>query len=101
MCRRSVTCSSPSYPLLYGDLVVVADRVLSQEVKLHHVLLIIHLGVQLDVLHPQRAAADGVCGLPFLLFVTGPQCELREAGGGTNIVIIITGVSYPAAAGAS
>ncbi len=74
-----LTAPSLSHPLLHGDLVVVADGVLSQEVKLHHVLLVVHLGVQFDVLHPQRAAADCVRCLAFLLFVTRPQCKLQGA----------------------
>lgn len=64
---------SLSYPFLHRDLVVVADWVFSQEVKLHHVLLVIHLGVKLDMFHPQRAAAHGVGSLTFLLFVPCPQ----------------------------
>lgn len=67
-----------SYPLLHGNLVVVTDGVFAQEVKLHHVLLVIHLGVQFDVLHSQRAAAHRVCSLTFLLFVTCPQRKLHR-----------------------
>lgn len=68
----------PSYPLLHRDLVVVADGVFSQEVKLHHILLLIHFGVQFDVLHPERATADRVRCLAFLFFITCPQCQLQE-----------------------
>ena len=64
------------YPLLHRDLVVVADGVFTQEVKLHHKLLAILLGVQVDVLHTQRAAAHRVCRLPLLLLVTCPQSQL-------------------------
>lgn len=74
-----------SHPLLHRDLVVVADGVFSQEVELHHELLTIHLRVQADVLHPQRAAAHRVRALALLLLVTCPQSQLRgegEGGGG-------------------
>lgn len=85
---------SLSYPLLHRDLVVVADRVLSQEVKLHHVLLVVHLGVQFDVLHPQRAAADRVRGLTFLLFVTRPQCKLRGEHNISSLSLKLKSVTF-------
>lgn len=68
----------PSYPLLHRDLVVVADGVFSQEVKLYHILLVVHFGVQFDVLHPERATADSVCCLAFLFLVTRPQRQLQD-----------------------
>lgn len=71
-----------SHPLLHRDLVVVADGVFSQEVELHHELLTIHLRVQADVLHPQRAAAHRVRALALLLLVTCPQSQLRGEGEG-------------------
>lgn len=70
-----------SHPLLHRDLVVVADGVFSQEVELHHELLTIHLRVQADVLHPQRAAAHRVRALALLLLVTCPQSQLRGGWG--------------------
>lgn len=66
----------PPHPLLHGNLVVVADGVFTQEVKLHHKLLAVLLGVQVDVLHAQRAAAHRVGCLALLLLVTGSQSEL-------------------------
>lgn len=71
-----------SHPLLHRDLVVVADGVFSQEVELHHVLLPVHLKVQVNVLHPQRAAAHRVCTLPLLLLITCPQSQLHPRGRG-------------------
>lgn len=68
-----------SYPLLHRDFVVVADRVFTQEVKLHHELLTVDLRVQFDVFHPQRAAAHGVGGLALLLLVTCSQSQLDGA----------------------
>lgn len=84
----SLTVPSLSYPLLHGNLIVVTDGVLAQEVKLHHVLLVIHLGVQLDVLHSQRAAAHCVRSLTFLLFVTCPQRKLH--GKHSTVVFFIS-----------
>lgn len=71
-----------SHPLLHRDLVVVADGVFSQEVELHHILLTVHLRVQINVLHPQRAAAHSVRTLPLLLLITCPQSQLEGEGGG-------------------
>lgn len=72
------------YPLLHGDFVVVADGVFPQEVKLYHVLLSVNLRVQLDVLHPERAAAHGVGGLSLLLLVTCSQSQLEPTGRETS-----------------
>lgn len=40
-----------AYPFLHRDFVVVADGVLTKEVKLHHKLLTVVLRVEFDVLH--------------------------------------------------
>lgn len=68
-----------AHPLLHWDLVIIADGVFSQEVKLHHILLLVQLGVKFDVLHPQGAAANCVRRLAFFLLVTCPQSQLQGA----------------------
>ena len=79
------------YPLLHRDLVVVADGVFTQEVELHHKLLPVLLGVQVDVLHTQRAAAHRVRRLPLLLLVTRSQSQLvRDKQQGVSIAVRTT-----------
>lgn len=69
--------------LVHRHGVVVADRVLAEEVKLHDKLLAVHLLVQLDVLHAQAAAADGVRRVLVLLVACsqrqlwGTRCKAR------------------------
>lgn len=62
----------------HRNLVVVANGVFTQEVKLHHELLAFVLWVEFDVFHPQRAAAHCVCGLALLLLVTRSQGQLQQ-----------------------
>ncbi len=66
-----------THSFLHGDFVVVTDGVFSREVELHHVLLSVHLRVQSDVLHTQRAAAHRICRLPLVLLITSPQSQLH------------------------
>ena len=67
-----------TYSLLHGDFVIVSDWVLSQEVKLHHILLTIQLWVQIDVLHTKRAATYSVRCFSFLLLVACSQSKLSR-----------------------
>ena len=84
--RESDMIPPHPYPFLHRDLVVVADGVFTQEVKLHHKLLAVLLGVQVDVLHAQRAAAHRVCSLPLLFLVTRSQSQLvRETPQGVSL----------------
>lgn len=85
-CSSTIFVFSLSYPFFYRHLVVVADWVFSQEIKLHHILLVIYLGVKFDMFHPQWTAANRVCCLAFLLFVTCPQSKLQ----GKHHIMIIT-----------
>lgn len=71
-----------TYSFLNRDFVIVSDRVLPKEVKLHHVLLAIQLWVQIDVLHAKRAAAHSVCGFSFLLLIACSQSKLSREGRG-------------------
>lgn len=66
-----------SHSFLHGDFVVVTDGVFSREVELHHVVLSVHLRVQSDVLHAQRAAAHRICRLALVLLIPGPQSQLH------------------------
>lgn len=67
-----------SHLLLHGHLVVIADGVLPQEVKLHNVLLPVQPVVQRNVLDAQRTAAHGVSRLPFLFLIPSSQGQLRK-----------------------
>lgn len=62
--------------LLHGHAVVVADGVLTQKVKLHHVLLVLVLLVEGQVLLPQGAAAYCVRCLSLLLLISCSQSKL-------------------------
>lgn len=69
-----------NYLLDDWNLVVVANRVFTQEVKFHHKLFPIQLLVQGDVLKPKRAATDCVRSLALLFFITSSQCQLLVYG---------------------
>ena len=83
VCRRVTdehlcvcVCAGP-YPFADWDLVVVADAVFTQEVKLHHTGVSVQRVMEGDVLHAQRAAAHRVRPLTLLLLVTRSQSQLE------------------------
>lgn len=67
-----------THKLFHRHAVIIADGILPQEVQLHNMLLAIHLSVQPDMLHTERAAAHGVSCLPLFLLISCSQCQLDQ-----------------------
>ena len=74
--RERERARASAYLLGDWDLVVVADTIFTQEVKLHHPVIPLQVVVEGEVLHPERAAAYRVGRLSFLLLITRSQSQL-------------------------
>lgn len=65
-------------PLFNRHSVVVPDGVLTQEIKLHHILLVLVFLVQSQMFLPEGTTTNSVGCLSFLLLVTCSQGKLRK-----------------------
>jgi len=74
----SKTEASEVYLLENGNFVVVANGIFAEEVEFDNEVFVVEVLVQIDVLTPERAAANRVGRFAVFFFVSGSQRQLVE-----------------------
>jgi len=75
---KSKTEASDVYLLEHGNFVVVANGIFAEEVEFDNEVFVVEVLVQIDVLTPERAAANRVGRFTVFFFVSGSQRQLVE-----------------------